>query len=494
MSRFPWKISGALLLALSVGSAGGYWFAQQRQIHTPQATAATPERKPLYWYDPMYPQQRFDAPGKSPYMDMPLVPKYAEASTATDTVPVVRIEPGIQQNLGIRLATVSRGTLNRSLHVTGLLTFNDRDVALLQARAGGFVERTYALAPGDVVKAGAPIADILVPEWAALQEEFLALRNTSEPALLDAARQRLLLAGMPATLVGQIAHSGKARPVITLSSPIAGVIRELDVRTGMTLPAGAPLARINGLGQVWLEAAVPESQAGGLKVGQTVDARLPAFPDRPVSGTLASILPENDQQSRTLRLRIELPNSDGQLRPGMTAEVNLDLAGQAAVLQIPSEAVIRTGKRNLVMLAEDLGRFRPVEVRLGQENGGLVAVLQGLQEGQQVVASGQFLIDSEASLKGIEARTADGAPPVKETTMPALHESQGRIVDITAKGLTIAHGPFHTLGMPGMTMTFALARPELAHDLKVGDRVRFGVRQSDGGLIIEQVGKQGQQP
>ncbi|MCJ1886640.1 efflux RND transporter periplasmic adaptor subunit [Pseudomonas sp. LA21] len=488
MSRFPWNTSALLVLTLALGGAGGYWLARKAQAQAPVAATAT-TRKPLYWYDPMVPQQHFDAPGKSPFMDMQLVPKYADADGDTAAI---RIEPGIQQNLGMRLATVSRGTLDRSLQVTGLLTFNDRDVALLQARAGGFVERTYALAPGDVVKAGAPVAEILVPEWAGLQEEFLALRSASEPALLAAARQRLLLAGMPAALVEQVARSGRARAVITLTSPIAGVIRELDVRPGMTLAAGAPLARINGLEQVWLEAAVPETQAAGLKVGQAVDARLPAFPDRPVTGTLASILPENDQQSRTLRLRIELPNADGQLRPGMTAQVSLDLAGQSAVLQIPSEAVIRTGKRNLVMLAEDQGRFRPVEVRLGQESGGLVAVLQGLQEGQRVVASGQFLIDSEASLKGIEARTVDESAATM--TKPAVHEADGRIVEITAQGMTISHGPFNTLGMPGMTMTFALARPELAEGLKPGDRIRFGVSQGDAGLVIEQVRKQEQQP
>ncbi|WP_447750377.1 efflux RND transporter periplasmic adaptor subunit [Pseudomonas nicosulfuronedens] len=492
MNRFPLKTSAVLLLALATGSAGGYWAAQRQQSHAPQAAAAaTPERKPLYWYDPMVPQQRFDAPGKSPFMDMPLVPKYADDDSAGGP-PAVRIEPGIQQNLGMRLATVSRGRLDRKLQVTGLLTFNDRDVALLQTRAGGFVERTYTLAPGDVVKAGAPVADILVPEWAGLQEEYLALLGTQDPALREAARQRLLLAGMPPALIAQVARNGRTRPVITLVSPIAGVIRELDVRTGMTLAAGAPLARINGLGQVWLEAAVPETQAAGLRAGQTVDARLPAFPDRPVTGTLASILPENDQQSRTLRLRIELPNRDGQLRPGMTVEVSLDLAGQSAVLQIPSEAVVRTGKRNLVMLAEDQGRFRPVEVRLGQENGGLVAVLHGLEEGQQVVASGQFLIDSEASLKGIEARTQD--PPAANRAMPSVHEAEGRIVAIGAQGVTISHGPFNTLGMPGMTMTFPLARPELAAGLKAGERIRFGVSQGDAGLVIEQVSQQEAQP
>lgn len=486
MNRFPWNNSVLLILALAVGGAGGYWLARQAQVQAPLASAAT-ENKPLYWYDPMVPQQHFDAPGKSPFMDMQLVPKYADAANAADSAPAVRIEPGIQQNLGVRLASVARGTLNRTLQVTGVLAFNDRDVAVLQARAGGFVERTYSRAPGDVVAAGAPMVDVLVPEWAAAQEEYIALRHAGEPALIAAARQRLLLTGMPSGLVQEIERSGKVQPVTTLSAPIAGVIRELDVRPGMSLVAGAPLARINGLGHVWLEAAVPEVQAAGLQVGQTVSARLPALPDRPVSGTLASILPENDQQSRTLQLRIELPNPDGQLRPGMTAQVSLDLTGRREVLQIPSEAVVRTGKRNLVMLAEDQGRFRPVEVRLGQENDGLVAVLQGLDEGQRVVASGQFLIDSEASLKGIEARTVDESKA--QMTMPSVHEADGRIVDITAQGMTISHGPFNTLGMPGMTMTFALARPELAAGLKPGDRIRFGVSQRDAGLVIEQLRK-----
>lgn len=486
MSGFPWKTGTALALALCVGGVGGYWFARQVPVQASNMPTSM-ERKPLYWYDPMYPQQRFEAPGKSPFMDMQLVPKYS-ADAADDTA--VRIEPGIQQNLGMRLAAVTRGRLDRALQVTGVLAYNDRDVALLQSRVAGFVERTYARAPGDVVQAGAPIADVLVPEWAGLQEEFLALRGAADSALLAAARKRLMLAGMPAGAVDQLAHSGTAQSVITLNAPIAGVIRELDVRPGMTLAAGASVARINGLDEVWLEAAVPEAQAAGLKAGQSVDAILPALPGHPVAGTLASILPENDIQSRTLRLRIELPNPEGQLRPGMTASVSLDLAGQSEVLQIPSEAVIRTGKRDLVMLAEDQGRFRPVEVRLGPESNGKVAVLQGLSEGQQVVASGQFLIDSEASLRGVEVRTAEP----HSSAEPALHDADGRVVEVTAQRMTVTHGPFTTLGMPGMTMTFALARPELAAGLKAGERIRFGVRQSEAGLVIEQVRKAEDRP
>ncbi|MDH4873394.1 efflux RND transporter periplasmic adaptor subunit [Pseudomonas sp. BN515] len=488
MSRSNWTLPALMGAMLLLGAAGGYWFAAESHAPAP-ATGAdhkTPQgnRQPLYWYDPMYPQQKFEQPGKSPFMDMQLVPKYAEDA---DEAGSVRIEPGIQQNLGVRLATVTTGKLEQDIQLTGVLAFDARNVALVQARASGFVERAYARAPGDLVAAGDPLVDVLIPEWAAAQEEFLALRRSGDPSLAAAARQRLQLVGMPSALIARIERRGKAEPALTLTSPISGVIRDLEVRTGMALSAGQTLARINGIDRVWLEVAVPEAQAATLRVGQAVEARLPALPGETTHGVLAAILPEADPQSRTLRVRIELDNAAGRLRPGMTAQVQLNQQGRDAVLLVPSEAVIRTGKRALVMLAETQGRFRPVEVRLGQESEGQTVVLAGLEAGQQVVASGQFLIDSEANLRGIEARTLQDAEPPK--AVPALHEADASIVEVGEQELTISHGPFKTLGMPGMTMTFPLARPDLAQGLKAGDRIRIKVRETDSGLLIEQVEK-----
>lgn len=468
-------------LALAIGSGTGYWLG-----HLPQsATSAAVEQKPLYWYDPMYPQQHFPAPGKSPFMDMPLVAKYAEGGD-NQAQPAVQITQGVQQNLGVRLATVTHGQLQRSLQVSGVLAFDERDFSVLQARTAGFVERTYGRATGDVVAKGAPLADVLAPEWAGLQEEFLALRRMGDGGLQAAARQRLLLAGMPAELIDRVARSGKVQNQVTLVAPSAGVIQALDLRPGMTVAPGATLARINGVANVWLEAAVPEAQANGLREGQEIEARLPAFPGEAVPGKLTALLADADLQSRTLRLRIELPNKDGRLRPGMTAQVALRPGENADdSLLLPAEAVIRTGKRDLVMLAEEQGRFRPMEVVLGQESGGQVAILQGLQAGQKVVASGQFLIDSEASLKGIEATTEPDSSAAPQP--PELHEADGRIVQIEGDQLTIAHGPFITLGMPGMTMTFPVADPALINGLKVGERIRFGIREREQGMVIEQI-------
>ncbi|MEX6504012.1 efflux RND transporter periplasmic adaptor subunit [Pseudomonas zhanjiangensis] len=486
---------GAVLtaLALAIGAAGGYWFAQAPRHAEPEPAKAEQvpaqeQREVLYWYDPMVPQQKFDQPGKSPFMDMQLVPRYADESGDSAAV---SIDPSVTQNLGMRLTSVSRESLASELEAFGSLTFNSRDVALVQARSGGFVERVYRRAPEDLLAAGDPLVDLLVPEWTAVQEEFLALRDLGDTALLAAARQRLRLAGMPQRLIERVERSGKVQPLWTVTSPIAGVLQVLDVREGMTLAAGQSLARINGLSSVWLEVAVPEAQTTGVSLGQKVEARLPAFPGEVLDGKVGALLPQANLDSRTVRLRVELDNTDGRLRPGMSAQVRLTRPSEQSALFVPNEAVIRTGRRALVMLAEAEGRYRPVEIRLGREFADKVEVLQGLEEGQQVVASGQFLLDSEASLRGVQAQALGQPMPMAQ---PALHESEGRIDAIDEDGLLLTHGPFKTLGMPGMTMTFPLADPALGEGLEVGDRVRFGVRETDDGLLIERLHKLEVQP
>lgn len=331
-----------------------------------------------------------------------------------------------------------------------------------------------------------------MPEWAAAQTEFLALKRNGDADLLAAARQRLRFTGMPATLITQVERGGKVQPYLTLTSPIGGVLQELNVRAGMTVATGDTLARVNGLSSVWLAVAVPESDSGSITVGQGVEARLPAFPGTILNGKVSAILPETNPDSRTLRVRVELPNPDGRLRPGLTAQVRLNRSTGQSVLWVPSEAVIRTGRRALVMLAEDAGRFRPVEVQLGQESDGKTAIVKGLEEGQKVVTSGQFLLDSEASLKGIAANSEEESPP--SAAASSFHEADGQIVEINDKEVTLAHGPFKTLGMPGMTMTFPLASPALMQGLKTGDKVRIAVSQTDDGLRIERLEKSGSQP
>lgn len=395
----------AVLGATLVAGVGGYWLGQRGSDAPVSATAEG--RKVLFYYDPMFPNQKFDKPGKSPFMDMELVPKYADEGAASGGAPGVKIDPAAMQSLGIRVATAELGTLQSSLTATGTIEFNQRDVAIVQARSGGFVTRVYGRAPGDVIGAGAPLADLQLPEWGGAQTEFLAVRKLGNAALTAAARQRLRLLGMSDAAIAAVEHSGRASGTVTVAAPIGGVVQSLDARRGVTLAQGQTLATINGIGTVWLNAAVPEAQAGQVRVGQRATATFAGFPGETFGGRVIAILPAAQADSRTLAARIELANRGGRLRPGMFATVAFGGDARAALL-VPSEAVIRTGRRTVVMLAKDDGRYHPAEVRAGREAGGQTEILAGLAAGEKVVVSGQFLLDSEASLTGIPVRTLDG--------------------------------------------------------------------------------------
>ena len=391
-----------ILAAVLIAGGSGYWLGQRGGPAT-EAGPGQSGRKVLYWYDPMVPQERYDNPGALSSMGMKTQPKYADESTVNGGAPGVSIDSTAMQNLGIRIVPVQIGSLVATLSITGSIDFNQRDVAIIQARSGGFVSRVYARAPGDIVRAGAPIADVQLPEWGGAQTEFLAVRRLGRPDLTAAARQRLKLLGMSDGLIASVERSGRTNGTVTITSPISGVIQTLDVRAGMTLGQGQTLAQVTGIGTVWLNAAVPEAQSGSLRVGQTASATLTAFPGETFSGRIIAILPTAQADSRTITVRIELTNRSGRLRPGMFAQVTLGGTGSMALL-VPSEAVIRTGTRTIVMLATGNGRYQPAEVRTGREGGGQTEILEGLAVGEKVVASGQFLLDSEASLTGIPAR------------------------------------------------------------------------------------------
>ena len=486
---------GAGTLALIAGLTG---YGRARLTPAVPPPAATVSHPVLYWYDPMVPTQHFDKPGKSPFMDMQLVAKYAgEADAAAAGI---RIDPAKIQNLGVRYATVERGSLEADETAAGVLDFNERDVAVVQSRTGGFVQRVYGRAPGDVVAAGAPLADVLAPDWAGAQTEFLAVRRTGDAALITAGRQRLQLLGIPAATIAAVEASGRTRSVTTITTPMGGVIKILTIRDGMTVSAGQTLAEVNGLGRVWLNAAVPEALAGQVQLGQPVAATLIAFPGERFSGRVNAILPQANADTRTLTVRVELANPGQRLRPGMFATVRFGGAGAPALL-VPSEAVIRTGRRTLVMLAETGGRFRPAEVQTGRENGGRTEIIAGLSEGERVVASGQFLLDSEASLSGLPARplTRSMAMPAAAPAAPkpkaarALYESLGRIEQISPQAVTLSHQPVPAIQWPAMTMQFQLASPDLARGVKVGDHVRFGFDQSPAGPTVRRMTREAAQ-
>ena len=396
----------AVLGATLVAGVGGYWLGQRGDDDASAGAAQGEGRKVLYWYDPMVPQEKYDNPDSLSSMGMKTIPKYADGAGSAAS-PGVSVNPAAMQNLGIRVVAAEFGTLSSGFTATGTVEFNQRDVATVQARSGGFVNRVYGRAPGDVIRAGAPIADVQSPEWGGAQTEFVAVRKLGRPALTAAARQRLRLLGMSDGTIAQVERSGRTNGTVTIVAPIGGVIQTLDARQGVTLAQGQTLAQINGIGTVWLNAAVPEAQAGLVRVGQRASATLAAFSGETFGGRVIAILPTAQAESRTLTVRIELANRGGRLRPGMFATIAFGGGGRAALL-VPSEAVIRTGTRTIVMLAKKDGRYQPAEVRTGREGGGQTEILAGLATGEKVVASGQFLLDSEASLTGIAVRPLDG--------------------------------------------------------------------------------------
>jgi len=357
----------------------------------------------LYWQDPMAPGQRFDHPGKSPLMDMALVPVVEGGAEGG----VVAISPRLQQNLGVRLADVTRARIKSEITASATVVYDERDVALVQARANGFVERLRVRAAQDTVRQGEALADLYVPDWVAAQVEYLAVRDLRSPGaadLAEGARQRLRLAGMPGDLIRKLEKSGTPQSRFTLTAPISGIVTELTAREGMTVTMGSPLFRINGLSKVWVNAEVPESLEQNVHEGDAIKARTAALPGEVFDGTISAVLPSVNVATRTLTARVALPNPKMQLLPGMFMTVQFAPGAGSDVLIVPSEAVIETGTRRVVMVSEGDGGFRPVNVETGAQSGGQTEIRSGLTLGQKVVVSGQFLIDSEASLKATEAR------------------------------------------------------------------------------------------
>ena len=319
-----------------------------------------------------------------------------------------------------------------------------------------------------------------MPDWVAAQEEYLSARRISRAdakafdGLVDAARQRMRLAGMNEEQIRRVETSGTVQARMTLVAPIAGIVTELTAREGMTVMTGAPLFRINGLGTVWVNAEVPEALSADVRPGRLVEASATALPGSSFKGKVSAILPEVNVVTRTIKARVELANPGGRLVPGMFASVDFAPGDVSEALIVPTEAVIATGKRSVVIVAEGDGKFTAVDVEPGVESNGETQIRHGLQAGQRVVTSGQFLIDSEASLRSTAARmgSATAAPEPAQAT----YRSSGKVEAIDGTDITLSHDAIPQLRWGAMTMTFGLSDPRLGAGLQVGQRVAFEFR------------------
>ena len=403
------------VLAILLGAVGiGYMLGRSLDGVSTGTSPPSGERKVLYWYDPMVPDQHFDKPGKSPSMGMEMVPKYADEVSAGG----VAIAPGVRQNLGIRTIEVKRGRLENTIRVPGTIGWDLRGERIVSARVDAVIERLLVRAPFEPVKAGQPLASIIAPSWNTAIAEAWALggaRSSAARALQPAARERLRALGLPP---GSAVEQGGR---ITLVSPVTGVVSEIGVREGQSAPMGTQLFRINGTRTVWLEAAIPQMNIAGINPGTPVTATVDAHPGDVFRGRIDALLPQVDPTSRTQRARIVLDNPDGRLAPGMFAQVALQPVAGGEHPLVPTDALVGVGDQTRVIVLATDGAFRPVRVQAGRSGDGMTEILAGLNGGERVVASGQFLIDSEANLSGalerLDAGTTDA--PTAEPAMPA---------------------------------------------------------------------------
>ncbi|MBX9896781.1 MAG: efflux RND transporter periplasmic adaptor subunit [Qipengyuania sp.] len=414
----PALITGfALLLALVSGFAGYMLAAGSRGEQT---TADSPDRRILYWYDPMVPGERYPGPGKSS-MGMELIPKYADEAGAGGAV---RVSAEVRQNLGVRTARVAFGNLSPSISAVGRVEVDERRIAEVQTLTPGFVEQLAVRAVGEPVGRGMRVATVYSPELYGAQQEYVALLNIRSsaitPGLKQAARQRLALLGLPQGAIRSLERSGEPQRSYAVFAPRSGVVTAIGARPGAKVEPGQSIVTLADISQVWVVAEVPEASMGQVRVGQPAVINFPAYAEEPRPGRIDYIFPTLDLEARTGRVRVTLANPGVRLKIGMFAQ--LSIAGTpTGGLVVPAEAVISTGKRNVVIVQRNNG-FIPVEVEPGRTVGDMTEIRRGLAPNDIVVVSGQFLIDSEASLAGLIERLRRVPPSGSKPSAPAPAE------------------------------------------------------------------------
>ena len=472
----------------------------------------TQDREILYWKAPMDPSYQRDEPGKSP-MGMDLVPVYAKAGAADDEEPALRINPAVVNNIGVRTAAAARADLSERIETVGYVTADEEQESVVTVRSEGWVERLAVESMGARVQRGDLLFQFYSPMLFSAQSEYLQARRLGRPALTEAATERLRSLGMRQSQIEGLASSGVTRRLIPVHAPQNGVVTEMNVREGAQLTPGQAAMRLADLSTVWVIADVFESAAGTVAQGQRATMTLASFPGERWSGEVDYVYPTADADARTVRVRLRFPNSDGRLKPNMYANIRLE-SGDAPIgggVTIPQAALIRGADGDRVILALGEGRFRPAQVTAGVSAGDRVEILSGLAEGERVVVSGQFLIDSEASLDAALMRldTPGFEKPGEKSGLPgemsmekmdmdqpesgrmgtdvfAAAEGVGVVnaIDAQARTVNLSHEPIPAIGWPAMSMDFEVAPDVVPGDIETGDLVEFSLQKTGESYTI----------
>ena len=409
--------AAALVLSCALLAGCGEQAPPSQESAAPATDAAPSKRQAdgrtvLYWYDPMQPQQRFDKPGHSPFMDMDLVPKYADEGTGgepapgpmgSNASPSVTLSGAVVQNMGVRTTKVERGALWKHIRTVGRVEYDETRLAHVHPRAAGWIEGLTLRAEGEPVKKGQTLAALYAPDILSAQVDFLiAIEPQGQGAhkvKVDKARNLLRLLDVPEEVIRDIEKTGETRNTVPVLAPADGIVTQLMAREGMYVTPSSEMFTIADLTDVWVMVDVFEHQLAWVAPGMKAEISVPAYPGRTWEGVVDYLYPDLDPKTRTLRVRLVFPNPQRELKPNMFADVAIDAGSKKDVLKIPRDALIVTGERQSVVKALGEGRFQPVDVVTGMQTDGQVEILSGLDEGDEIVVSGQFLIDSESSLQ-----------------------------------------------------------------------------------------------
>ncbi len=440
-----------------------------------RATAAGAERKVLFYRNPMNPAVTSPTPAKDE-MGMDYIPVYqGEEEPAGDGLPRVTVAPELANALGVRTAPVARGPLARPVETVGYVAFDEDRLSHVHVRVEGWIEDLRVRAVGERVEAGALLFRIYSPELVIAQEELLQARASGRRALVESSRKKLAALGVADSVIRDVERSGRAVQKVPMYAHHGGVVTRLDVRDGMFVGPTTDAVVLADLDSVWVLVDVFERQTAWVAAGQHAEITVAALPGRAWQGKVEYVYPTLDAMTRTLRLRLRFDNADGALRPNMYARATVH-AEPRETLHIPREALIRTGSGERVVLARGAGRFQPVKVRSGFEAGERIAILEGLTEGDRVVTSAQFLLDSESSLEAtLQRMTPADATPLKVVT---AHGTVDAVMPAEHK-LTLTHEPIAELGWPAMTMDFEVIEGIDLAEFASGTRVRFELHQLD---------------
>ncbi len=481
--------------ALTIGAGLGYGASMLGDVPETRTPEQSGEKDVSYWVAPMDPNYRRDEPGKSP-MGMDLIPIYDDGE-AGDDPNALKISAAVVNNIGVRTDVALVSDLSREINTVGFVTFDESKTSHVHVRSAGWVEKLYRKAVGEVVEKGEVIFELYSQELVNAQIEFLQSVRLSQQGLAGAARERLKAFGMTERQIATVQKNGEVQQRIEVLAPQNGVIVALEIGEGMHVTPGKTVFSLADLSTLWIKVDVFEGQSDWVNKGQPATMVLPFLPGETWEGTVDYVYPIVDPMSRTVQARLVFPNPDGRLKPNMYGEINIAASSVKDVVSIPREALIRTGKIDRVVLALGDGKYRPAEVIAGMESGDRVEIRQGLSAGEKVVTSGQFLIDSEASINSAFLRMLDAGEMenhaenemnemIEMNDEVLVHHGMGTVNSITVEGMVqITHEPIASLGWPSMTMNFAVA-PEV--DISVftpGDRIHFELTKSaDGPFLI----------